>query len=444
MTVTIFSVAAAAACAILAMAAVWRTGELASPLILFLAMTTFDIFLPAALYFPIGSPLRDAIGMGAEIDRSIGPAALIAACSVALFACGYAITSTAPIHSTPRPSMASKISAHRAYLVLIVAGAVYLWGIAAQYSVQGSVDTYLADTLSARFRGTAVAWTEIGVWPKAFLPVAFVAIGVLFSAREQSPILRGIILPLAGLALAVTTFFRGTILNYVIGLLLIETARRRDTLTAVPARVAVGLRRSIGPVIVLGVVGVICFIAYGATRNFLTARAEDPGVRPQAALGFELSRIVRGEGLIGIAAIVDYYPRKRAFLNGKTIRDMMLLPVPRAIWPEKPLWYGIDDITRGMGWSETSQSAVTMPGELYANFGYPGIALMFVWGAVFGIFRRYRHGSRFRFLYAFQLVPMMFTTCWMAFTGFMNGLVALPLLTMALLIMVPVEERSAA
>jgi hypothetical protein len=441
--ITIFGAAAAAACAALVVAAVWRTGEVLSPWIVFLAMTAFDVFLPASLYFSIGSPLRDAIRGGAEIDWTIGPAVLIAGVSVALFACGYTITGSTPrARGAARPPMASLISPHRAYLVLIVASVVYIGGIAAQLSMKGSVEAFVADTLSARFRGTAVAWTEVGVWPKAFLPVAFMAIGVLFSAREKAPFVRGIVLPVLGLVLAVTTFFRGTILNYAIGLILIETERRRDRWTMMPARISVELRRSLGPVIVIGAVSVVCFLGYGAARNFLTNRAEDPGARPEAALQFELSRVVRGEGLIGIAAIVDYYPRKRAFLNGKTIRDMLLLPIPRAIWPEKPLWYGIDDITRGMGWSQTSQSAVTMPGELYANFGYPGIPLMLVWGALFGVFRRYRHGSRFRFLYAFLLVPMMFTTCWMAFTGFMNGLVALPLLTTAVLIMVPIVPRA--
>ena len=52
---------------------------------------------------------------------------------------------------------------------------------------------------------------------------------------------------------------------------------------------------------------------------------------------------------------------------------MLLLLIPRAIYKSKPEWYGIDDITTGMGWPSSSQSAVTMPGETYANFGWFGL-----------------------------------------------------------------------
>lgn len=438
LAITVFSATAALVCASLAVWALWRTGEVASPLILFLAMTTIDVLVPAALYFPTGSPLRDALFLGSEIDYVIGPAAVVASLSVVLFVCGYLVTGSAPVRSVVRPPMSALISIPRAYLVLAVSTGAYGWGLWAQLGGKGSVDTFVADTLAARFAGTAAEWTDVGVWSKVFLPLAFLAIGVLFATRERAPVTRGVLLPMLGVGLAVTTFFRGTILMFVIGLLIVETGRRRDQWAAEPGRVAAELRRSIAPLLIVGAVGVAGFVGYGAVRNYLTLRDIERDVTPSTGLRIELERYVRGEGLIGIAAILDYYPRKRAFLDGRTIRDMLLLPIPRAVWPEKPTWYGIDDITRGMGWAESSQSAVTMPGELYANFGYAGIALMFVWGAVFGAFRRFRYGSRFRFLYAFQLVPVMFTTCWMAFTGFMNGLIELPLMAMAVLIMVPV------
>src|SRR3954471_15668292 len=113
--ITIFSAAAAAACAGLAAVAVWRTGELVSPLILFLAMTAFDVFLPAALYFPVGSPMRDAMGLGVEIDRTIGRAVLTAGGGGALFAVGYAMAGAVRVRVIARPPMASLLSARRAY-----------------------------------------------------------------------------------------------------------------------------------------------------------------------------------------------------------------------------------------------------------------------------------------------------------------------------------------
>lgn len=73
-----------------------------------------------------------------------------------------------------------------------------------------------------------------------------------------------------------------------------------------------------------------------------------------------------------------------------------------------------------------------MPGELYANFGYLGIPLMAVFGWIFGLCHRYRLNRRFRFMYAIFLPSVMFTTFWMAFTGFVNQLVPVPLVVMVL------------
>jgi hypothetical protein len=107
------------------------------------------------------------------------------------------------------------------------------------------------------------------------------------------------------------------------------------------------------------------------------------------------------------------------------------------VWPAKPLWYGIDDITRSMGWPESSQSAVTMPGELYANFAVWGLPLMWLYGWVFGTMRRYRFDPVLRYAYGFIFVPMMFPTFWMAFTGFVNLLAPVPVVALALLFIMP-------
>jgi hypothetical protein len=77
-------------------------------------------------------------------------------------------------------------------------------------------------------------------------------------------------------------------------------------------------------------------------------------------------------------------------------------------------------------------SAVTMPGELYANFSFWGVPLMWVYGWFFGAVRRLRYGSAFRYIYAFVIVPMMLPTFWMAFTGFVNQLVPMPFMILAL------------
>ena len=122
---------------------------------------------------------------------------------------------------------------------------------------------------------------------------------------------------------------------------------------------------------------------------------------------------------------------------------MLLLPVPRTIYTSKPEWYGIDDITRGMGWPPTTQYAVTMPGEMYANFGFLGAPLIALFGMIFGAFYRKRLDPRFLFVYAMILLPSMFVTFWMSFTGFMNVIFKVPIyLLLVWLVIKPIKEGS--
>jgi hypothetical protein len=79
-----------------------------------------------------------------------------------------------------------------------------------------------------------------------------------------------------------------------------------------------------------------------------------------------------------------------------------------------------------MGGPESTQDAVTMPGELYANFGLAGIPMMALFGMIFGIAYRFSSNIRFKFVYAAMLPPVMLTTFWMSFTGFVNAILAFP------------------
>jgi hypothetical protein len=211
-------------------------------------------------------------------------------------------------------------------------------------------------------------------------------------------------------------------------------------------------------------IGVMLFLGYGVIRNVAVLaaqyQAESQGATPSAtpasptpppggssepgiglprlpvlpseapaltgeAVNYEAGRILRGEGLVGLSSIIAYYPSHQQFLGGQTIRDMLLLPVPRSIWHDKPAWYGIAQITRGEGEPASTQSAVTIPGELYANFGPLGLLGMLFYGTLFGFFHKLRNGRRFRYAYAAILLPLMFVTFWMSTTGLINGLLPL-------------------
>lgn len=139
--------------------------------------------------------------------------------------------------------------------------------------------------------------------------------------------------------------------------------------------------------------------------------------------------LTAGAGLLGVSKIVAQYGTTVDYFRGKTYLDMALLPVPRAIYRSKPKWYGIDDISKRMGWPETTQSAVTMPGEAFANFGLAGLLMAIPMGAGFGLMWRLASRSKVRLILVgptlfFQAVTV---TMWMSFTGLMN---AMPLIVL--------------
>ena len=161
------------------------------------------------------------------------------------------------------------------------------------------------------------------------------------------------------------------------------------------------------------------FIAYGSIRGNYVDEVLGREQDNQSAVYLVLSQ---GSGIQGITSIMKRYGNDLDYLMGKTYIDMLLLPIPRVIYTSKPEWYGIDDITTGMGWAESSQSAVTMPGEAYANFGWFGLSIAILYGLFFGLFLRLinNKGGIHVVLYASVIIPIIFVSNWMSFTGIMN------------------------
>jgi hypothetical protein len=162
------------------------------------------------------------------------------------------------------------------------------------------------------------------------------------------------------------------------------------------------------------------FLTYGALRGaYVNEVLDRESSDKQSTIVKVLSQ---GSGIQGISAVMRRYGEDVDFLMGKTYIDMLLLPIPRVIYTSKPAWYGIDDITKGMGWPSSSQSAVTMPGEAYANFGWFGQLIAVLYGIAFGMFLKYinNKGGIYIVLYAAIIIPVIFVSNWMAFTGIMN------------------------
>jgi hypothetical protein len=426
--VTISSATLAIACVFLMISAYRQTGELLSPWILFLAMAVVDFYVPSAMMFTVGLDLPPWLSPLAADWAMLGVVVFTA--GAAFFALGY-------MRGQDRhPSTAAPRSPSPYRLVLLACTLAVLVFIGLQVTIReaGGLDQYLSARLTNRFAAPNPQpgfMSLVASMRASLVPVLFVLAGVAFYDRIAHPVV-GYAIPVLAAASAVTMLMRGTLLTLLMGLAIVERSRLRDLAGAGSATADAQWRRVNRRIILVCSTGVLVFVSYGSVRNYFTEQAAHGQSTVGSAVETELARFVRGEGFVGLMGIMQAYPDLVPYMGGRSIRDMLLLPVPRAVWPSKPLWYGIDDITRAMGWPASTMSAVTMPGELYANFSFWGVPLMWLYGWFFGTLRRHRFGPTFRYIYAFVFVPMMLPTFWMAFTGFVNQLVPIPLMLAAL------------
>src|SRR5437867_3287439 len=408
--------------------------RIVTPWILFLLMSIFDMFIPAGLtamgfnWAARGINNRWAVEWVAPTARlMLGRAVLVATVATALFGMGYLAASRI---RTGRRAL-YRFHRGRAILLFVLAAAGYLIFLFSQLAVYGSFAAVLDYFVANRFAGAAPQAGANMLLAVSLDIYLLELIAIIFFVHSRSRTSR-LLWFLAGLVVASLRLFRGSVLVYLLALAVLEqegVQRFGRHLTRLLQRREVRRR-----VYAFLAIGAVLFTGYGVLRNVATARSGRLEMTFGNSMMIEMDRFVRGEGLVGLASVLDFYPRNAQFFHGKTIRDMLLLPVPRLIWPSKPSWYGIDDITRTMGWPQSTGSPVSMPGELYANFGYPGIALMFVYGLLFGAFAAMAGSSRVRFIYALFLLPAMLPTFWMGFTGFMNHLVAIPLALITLVV----------
>ena len=254
-------------------------------------------------------------------------------------------------------------------------------------------------------------------------------VGLAFFCRNQLPRRRlfAVYFPLIAAGLAAATFLRGALLGYAVTMIFAEAMRRKaeGPASAGNDQRATG-RHNAAAAGVLAVV--LSMYVYGALRDSVRGLASGG---EDATVEFALPTfLTAGHGLLGVSHIVAEYGHSVGWLWGKTYIDSLLLPVPRSIYPSKPEWYGIDDITRSMGWPESTQSAVTMPGEAFASFGLAGLLVAVPLGIGFGWLQRLVRSNPIRYLLVGPTVFFQIATVanWMSFTGIMNAAPTLALL----------------
>lgn len=214
--------------------------------------------------------------------------------------------------------------------------------------------------------------------------------------------------------LTLATSFRGSVLIFFLGFAFIEFIRIKYV--EIEGNKNIPYKK----IFFLLFLASLFFIFYGALRD--SSVNDFKGVS-SVNKDSEFYRVLnQGSGLEGVSSIVREYGSNIDYMYGKTYFDMLLLPVPRIIYTSKPKWYGIDDITRGMGWPKSTQSAVTMAGEAYANFSYLGIIVAIFYGFIFAFIIRFIFSHPIYIgLYPTVLIQLVLVTNWMGFTGFMNA-----------------------
>lgn len=147
------------------------------------------------------------------------------------------------------------------------------------------------------------------------------------------------------------------------------------------------LRRGFRSIPKLRVAMVLCgllafFTVWGAVRatpvaTLMGIGESTPNVRSRNWSEGYLSGV--GDPFGSATLVWQVFPDREPFRHGQTLLVTLLGFIPRAVWPDKPVGIG-KDITRYYvgpfyqpveGYSVT----VTLPADLYVNFGWPGIAI---------------------------------------------------------------------
>lgn len=446
--------AAASACA-LAWHEYRRTRELFTPWTLILLYAVIDVFLPGTVFLIAGSPsfpLWIVPLRGDDIQMAI----LVYAASLVFFAAGYFLA----LHGRPSNPSSEKrtisevlsdvnVRVGRVYTGLVLTGSWYVSYQLTLISKAGSLNTYLSDSFRQRYRPEVYVPSNLvdfvfNQFAPAMLPAFLVLVGILFFFRYRyhRKVLWGVVLPLSGWLLTLTTFYRGSQLNFFLSLALLETCR--IGIAHIHPHSQLGRTRAPGHGLlstrakVLASVGVVLFVLYGAFRQYNSSFQYGRPVSAGQALSSQAGEFLRGWGVVGLTSVLHAYPASDRYIGGSSFTSTLLMPVPRLIWPDKPERYGAEVVTRRMGWLTTTQSAITMPGELYANFGLAGILFTGVFGLLFGMIYRLRLRPTFFFAYAFFLPQAVLLTHWMSSTGLMTALTLLPVSALgAWLVIVP-------
>lgn len=419
-----------------------------------------DILVPAIVTLITGIKPPQPPWIDDFSQDAIARALLFAVTAMTLFWLSYILGSRLVFTRKPprlgsAANVAGQLSVMRLLMVLGVCYFVFLLNQVQLIQEFGGLQTYLDTFIKLRrtleLANRTFIETLILTGSMSARDLILMLTAVLFATRRKGDHWIWIVL-LLGLMVSLSTFYRGTIFVYLLMLAAGEQQRLQklysDTKRAnggflASARAAARARNALVQrpafLVSLAFVGLT---AVGAVRTFLAGPLWGATVTARESLRAELDRLIEGPGLYGLMAIMEHFPRDQDFMGGLTIFHQLARWVPRAIWTSKPQAYGASEIHSALGYPESTLSAITIPGEFYANFGLVGVVLMLVVGFFFGRLNFYRHDAVWQYFYATAGMSLVISVGWFSVTGFMSWLApALMLAVILKLCFVPARSR---
>jgi hypothetical protein len=408
------------------------------PAVILTGLAALDTFIPGVLWPVFGMPDLP------WWETPIAPRYLTIGLIYYLL---FYLLMLAPVLGIPRRELSvdvRRIDSSRLAWLLVITLACAVLALLAQVAAYGGwVEWFWQRTkirwvpAPAQAHGVMTALLVKIPWRTIFNSMVLCAFHFRYDLKK--PYLYGVVFPLCAVALAITTFFRGSVLLLLLGLAFVEFLRLRkaNSRAAGATDFARRLNRRTTIKIVLSVgVASSAFVGYGIARAHFEKITWGVSESPSSRVSHVF---LQGSGLDGIGHIVQDYGSEIPYFMGRTYFDMLLLPLPRAVYPAKREWYGITDISNAMGWPESTQSAVTIPGEAFANFGWLGLLIAPLFGRFLAELFKFcvrMPESPLVFLYPGVLMYILFIANWMSFTGVMNLFISFILVHLGLNLLV--------
>lgn len=310
------------------------------------------------------------------------------------------------------------INERRLQLVLLFFILVVILNLYNEYSFCGGLDAFInykfkrVYAVSIQYNSTFKSIIRLFSEFSFTSILVIISIGFMNADELKHRFFWKFVSPLIGLIIALTTMYRGAIIELMCMLILAMQLKYFEKLGKIPA----SIKRKL---ITLGYIAIFGFLLYGAVRNSMSAQAWGSDSIPLLTSISEMLTDTLGNSLSALSRCIEYVNSGKSLFWGQSIFNMMIYPfIPRNIWVGKPVLYGIVTLTTAMGSPDTTMDAITIPGELIMNFGYIGLILIIMIGKIYKYLESLKYHNRYKYLYVATVFSLVSTPLWMSFTGF--------------------------